>query len=171
VASSRTTFINSINSGSLGDSRLPPKKASPRPIALSESMGISLAALARPSTSPLLFRFSADRNHHNRSTGTCAVPCRRKVAPKSKMPRNSGKSVGLPVPRPKSAANLEARPCQRKFAGENTFFGLSCSDTEHCCNHDRTVTPWNFSLRDDEGCGDCEQYTDADCDHDQRNFA
>jgi hypothetical protein len=28
-----------------------------------------------------------------------------------------------------------------------------------------------LSLRNDEGCGDCEQYTDADYDHDQRNFA
>src|SRR5258705_10678769 len=41
---------------------------------------LTLAAVVRPLTSPLPYRFSAGRDRHTRSTGTCAVPCRREAA-------------------------------------------------------------------------------------------
>ncbi len=45
------------------------------------------------SASPSPYRFSWDRGHRNQSTGTCAAPYRREVAPESNQPRNWGKSV------------------------------------------------------------------------------
>src|SRR5438067_3581250 len=59
------------------------------------------AAVARSSTSPSSFRFSADQGHCNQSTGTCPVPCHRVAALGSRRPRNGGKLVVRPVPRDK----------------------------------------------------------------------
>src|SRR6266404_7815659 len=56
------------------------------------------AAVARSSTSPSSFRFSADQGHRKQSTGTCAVPCHRVAALGSRRPRNGGKLVVRPVP-------------------------------------------------------------------------
>jgi hypothetical protein len=58
----------------------------------------TLAAVARPLASPLLFRFSADRVRRNRSTGTCAGLCRLEAALGSNAPRNGGKSDVRPGP-------------------------------------------------------------------------
>ncbi len=60
--------------------------------------GPTSAAVARSSTSPSPFRFSADQGHRNQSTGTCAVPCHRVAALGSRRPRNGGKLVVRPVP-------------------------------------------------------------------------
>jgi hypothetical protein len=53
----------------------------------------------RPSTSPLPFRFSGDREGRIQSTGTCACPCLLAVAPNSDKPRNQGTLVVLPCSR------------------------------------------------------------------------
>ena len=58
----------------------------------------TLAAAARPSTSPLSFRFSSDRAGRNQSIGTCAAPCHQEVALESSVPRNKDTSVGRPCP-------------------------------------------------------------------------
>ena len=58
----------------------------------------TLAAVARPLTSPLPYRFSADRVGRNPGTGTCVVLCRREAALGSDEPRNGGKSVVRPGP-------------------------------------------------------------------------
>ena len=55
--------------------------------------GLTLAAVARPLTTPSPDRFSADRGGCNRDTGTCVVPCRREAALGSRWPRSRGKSV------------------------------------------------------------------------------
>src|SRR5258705_12732662 len=60
--------------------------------------GLTSAAAARPSTSPLHDPFSADRGRRIRSTGTCAVPRHREAALGSKWPRSRGKSVVQPGP-------------------------------------------------------------------------
>src|SRR5437660_12678298 len=44
---------------------------------------LTSAAVARPLTSPLRYRFSADRGRHIRGTETWVVPCRRETAPGS----------------------------------------------------------------------------------------
>ncbi len=56
------------------------------------------AAVARPSTSPSPFRFSADRGRRIQSTGTCVVPCHQEATLGSRTPRNGGKLVVWPVP-------------------------------------------------------------------------
>ena len=52
-----------------------------------------MAAVTRPSTSPLRVPFVADRGARNRDTGTCVVPCRREAALGSDTPRTRGKLV------------------------------------------------------------------------------
>ena len=61
-----------------------------------------LAAVARPSTSPSLFRFSGDQGRRSQSTGMCAFPCHQEAALGSRTPRNRGKLVARPVPCDKS---------------------------------------------------------------------
>src|SRR5229473_57844 len=60
--------------------------------------GLTSAAVVRPSTSPLLFGFSAGRGRRTQSTGTCAAPCHQEAALELRTPRNEGTSVVVPVP-------------------------------------------------------------------------
>src|SRR4029077_15576047 len=69
------------------------------------------AAVARSSTSPSPFRFSADQGHRNQSTGTSVVPCHREAALGSITPRNGGKLVVQPVP----YDNVSVCPKTRQF--------------------------------------------------------
>ena len=74
-----------------------------------DRVGPTRSCLAHLKASPSLYRSSWDRVGRDRSTATCAVPCRREVAPESNDPRNGGKSVSWLGPWGKSAAGPNVR--------------------------------------------------------------
>ena len=91
--------------------------------------GLSLAAVARPLTSPLPYQFSADRGRRSQNTGMCAVPCRREAALGSRRPRSGGRLVVVPgpsrrfFPQFRKLVNFKRVPIPRINRGRPTMEG------------------------------------------------